>query len=126
MIVVIDAEVGLDDARVGPHLSWWAQSQQPAALDHQDAVAQSHDEAPVMLDEQHRHTTLTDPSDQRHEVGLLAGVHAGRRLVQQQHLRVAGQRPRYVQPALIAVRELTRQPVGLPAEADEIEPEPGG
>ena len=55
------------------------------------------------------------------EHGRLARVHAGGRLVEQQHRRPQGQRPGDLQPALVAVGEVAGVLPGRLADADEVE-----
>ena len=56
-----------------------------------------------------------------HQVGRLARVHPGGRLVEQQELRVGGQRAGDLEPALVAVGEVLGQFVVLAGEPDERE-----
>ena len=49
----------------------------------------------------------------------LLGVHARRRLVEEQELRVGRERPRDLEPALVAVREVAAQLVALALQAHE-------
>ena len=57
-----------------------------------------------MLNEQHGDLKrIPDPADVFHQLRRLRGIHARRRLVQQQQARIGRQRPQYLQPPLGAV-----------------------
>ena len=51
----------------------------------------------------------------------LLGVHPGRRLVQQQHLRLQRERPGDLEPALVAVGQVAGVARRRAADADEVE-----
>ena len=51
----------------------------------------------------------------------LRGVHAGRRLVEGEELRLGGERARDLEPALVAVREVARERVGALRDTDVVE-----
>ena len=51
----------------------------------------------------------------------LGRVHAGRGLVEREQLRLGGQRARDLEPALVAVRQVLREVVGAPRDADVVE-----
>ena len=59
-----------------------------------------------------------------------AGVEGGHRLVEQQHLRIEGERPRQRHPLGLAAGELVRAPVGETSQPEPLEPllrrRPGG
>jgi hypothetical protein len=57
-----------------------------------------------------------EAAQQAHELAGLALGHAGRRLVQQQERRLRGQRAGELEPALVAVRQVARDLVGLGGE----------
>ena len=94
-----------------------------AVVEDGDPVADAHDDAHVVLDEQDR-----QPSSSRMRpisaviVARLDGVHARRRLVEQQQLRLAGQRARDLQPPLVAVGQVAGQLVLAAPQADVVEP----
>ncbi len=92
-------------------------------VEDRDPFADSHDHLHVVLDEQDREIQLVaEMLDELGHLGRLAGVHAGGGLVQQQQLRLARQRARQLEPALVAVRQVLG-PVLLvaPRQADELE-----
>ena len=66
-------------------------------------------------------TLVAHPVDERGERRRLLRVHAGRRLVEQQQLRLQGQRPGDLEPALVAVRKVLGELVVGAADADELE-----
>ena len=106
------AQVGLDDARVGAHLGGLALGDLLAVVEHGDVLGDAHDDLHVVLDQHDRDAALVAQlvHELRELVGLLR-VHAGRRLVEQQQLRVGGQRAGDLDPPLVAVGEVDRGPV---------------
>src|SRR5262249_4337277 len=75
-----------------------------AAVDHVDAVADAHDDAHVVLDEQHAAAEARrDLGDQRHEVVALGVRHPGRGLVEEGEVRRGRQRPADADAALVAI-----------------------
>jgi hypothetical protein len=89
-------------------------------VEHADPVGDPHDDAHVVLDEEHRQLLLhAQLGDEVGELGGLLRVHAGRRLVEEQELRLRRQRPRHLQPALVAVGEVARELVVAPPQAGE-------
>ena len=74
-----------------------------------DPLADIHHEPHVVIDQQDRNRKLlANVADRLGQVLLFARVHAGRRLVEQQHLRLRGQRAHDFQTPLMAVAEATR------------------
>jgi len=87
-----------------------------AVVQHHHAVADVHHHAHVVLDQHHGGAELVVHIE--HEAAhvlLLFHVHAGHRLVEQQHLRLHGQRAAQVDTLLQAVGQLAhrRLAVGL-------------
>ena len=101
------AQVRLDDAGVGAHLFGRALGDALAVVEHGDAVADAHDHAHVVLDEQDGQAQLGAQlgDEPLHLLGLV-GVHARRRLIQQQQHRLAGQGAGDLQAALVAVGQV--------------------
>ena len=91
-----------------------------AVVEDGDAVADPHDDAHVVLDEEDREAELVaELRDQARHLGGLVGVHAGRRLVEEQELRLARERARDLEAPLVAVREVARQLLVAIRQADE-------
>src|SRR5581483_1269065 len=61
---------------------------------------------------------VAEAADHRHELVRLAGAHARRRLVQEEHARVGGEGPGQLDALLVAVREIAGQLVRLVGEPD--------
>src|SRR3954454_23637205 len=102
-------EVGLDDALVLAHLLRQTLGDLLAVIEHGDALRHAHHDLHVVLDQEDGEPTLVaELLHERGELRRLLRVHARRRLVEQQHLRVGRERPRYLEPALIAVGEVDR------------------
>ena len=70
-----------------------------------------------MLDQEHRKVLfVTEARDEAREVGSLLRVHARRRLVEQQQLRLGRERTRDLESALVAVGEVAPDHAVLPHE----------
>ena len=89
-------------------------------MQHGDAVRQFHHHLHVVLDDQDGEI-LGDAPHQLHRVVRLRGAHAGGRLVEAQQLRLGGERDADLQVALLAVREIGGQLVGLVEQADGLQ-----
>ena len=87
---------------------------------HRDLVAEREHHAHVVLDDQQR-AALGDRADQLHDVGRLLARHAGRRLVQQQDLRIGGERHADLERALLGVGEVAGEVVAPPGQAQLLE-----
>ncbi len=75
-----------------------------------------------MLDEQDGDAELVaDALDVLHELLGLGGVHAGRGLVEQQHLGVRSQRAQDFEPTLGSIREVARQRTGEFLHVEDVE-----
>src|SRR5262245_20005441 len=91
---------------------------QYATADHDDDPARElEDDVHVVLDEEHR-DRLRQLCDRSEERRALVPWYAGRRLIEQQHLRPGGERERDLEQPLLAVGELARQPVAVLAEPE--------
>ena len=75
-----------------------------------------------MLDQQDGDAAIADAADQLHEGVGLRGVHAGDRLVEQQHRRLGRQRERHADETLLAVGQRAGEIVGAAFEADPFAP----
>src|SRR3954451_16013695 len=82
-------EVGLDDALVLAHLLRQTLGDLLAVIEDRDALGYAHHDLHVVLDEEARDPALVaELLHARRELRRLVRVHARRRLVEQQHLRV--------------------------------------
>ena len=82
---------------------------EPAGVEHADAVAHLRDHAEVVADEEHRRVELgLQVRDEIEHLGLDRRVEAGRRLVEDQQRRVLGERHRDHDALLHPARELVR------------------
>src|SRR3954469_21747206 len=82
-----------------------ALGEEPAVVQHQDAVRDAHDELHPVLDKDHR-ALLVEPEDQVHHGAGLLRAHAGGRLVEEEKPRVAGEGHRDLEAALVAVGQV--------------------
>ena len=89
-------------------------------MEHGDPLRQLHDHLHVVLDDQDRQV-LGDAAHQLHRVVGLGRAHAGGRLVEAQELRLGGERDADLEIALLAVREIGGELVGLAAQADRLQ-----
>ena len=74
-----------------------------------------------MLDQEHRHAFRSDLFDQLHQLPFFLGRGAGRRLVEQQKVWVAGQGAGDFQAALVAVRQVAGVIVGMLLNPHEVQ-----
>src|SRR4051794_1155877 len=116
------AEVRRDDLGVDADGGRVALRDQPPVVEDLDPVAQVHHERDVVGDQDDRDPELVaEPPDEAQQVLRLDRVHAGVGLVEQQHLRPGADRPRDLQPALVAVRQAAGGPVREPGEPEQLE-----
>ena len=98
-------EVGLDDAWVRLDLGGVALGDLLAVVEHRDALRDAHDHPHLVLDEEDRDPQLVaQVPDEVGQLGRLRGVHARRRLVEEEQARLVGERPADLEPALVAIR----------------------
>ena len=98
------AQVGFDDLGIVADLIRGALGDDTAEIQHRDALADAHDQAHVMLDQQHSDVELiADAADGLGQLSGFRGVHTRGRLIQQQQLGAGGQRTHDLQTALCAI-----------------------
>src|SRR3954449_351915 len=91
--LVWDAEIGVDDVLVRPHLVRRAVADLLAVIEHDDAVGDVHHHAHVVLDQHDgRAVVVVDVEDEAAHVLLLFDVHPGHWLIEQQDGRFGGER----------------------------------
>ena len=78
------------------------------------------DDVHVVLDQEHR-VVLRDPLNELGGPPLAFLGHAGRRLIQQQQLRIGGDQHAELEPLPLAVRERVGGVIGLVGKLDELE-----
>ena len=91
----------------------------PAEVEHDDLVADLHDQVHVMLDDDQGEARSFQLQNELPEPGGFHLVHARGRLVQQEKARAEGQGPGDLHPALVAVGQGARDSArpGPPARA---------
>ena len=94
-------------------------------IENGDAVAQTHDQLDVVLDQQNGHAVVANFFQEPAQLRRFRRVHSRRGLVERQQLRFRGKSACDFQPALIAVGEIPRQRAGVLADADIAEQFPG-
>src|SRR5262245_26192266 len=82
-----------------------------------DAVGDLHDDLHLVLDEHHR-AGVGQPADEHRGLLRLLRAHAGRRLVEEEQRGIAGQGDGDLQMPFLAMREMSRQEMGPPAQPD--------
>src|SRR5512140_1099856 len=87
---------------------------------HDDLVRDLHDERQVVLHEQHGDAHVADPRDQPSHFVRFPHVQAGRGFVEQEELRLAGERPADLDDALLAVGEADRLRPGMGDDAEQL------
>ena len=107
--------------RVRLHLGRRAERDDLAEVEHVDVVARAHHETHVVLDQQDRETGAGELDEQLGELGGLGLVESGRRLVEQHHARLRGERARQLDEALGPGREAVDALVGDRREADALQ-----
>ena len=84
-----------------------------AVVEHDDVVGDPHDDAHVVLDQQHRDAVLVaDEAQQLVQLGGFARVEAGGRLVEAEQRRVGAHGAGDLQPALGAIGQVAGRVVG--------------
>ncbi len=99
-----------------------AEGERPAEVHGEDAVGEVHDQAHVVLDQDHREVQLgTDVEDEPgHVLGLL-DVHAGHRLVEQQQLGLHRQGAAELDALLDAIRQHPDQLLAVALDLEEVD-----
>src|SRR6516225_7987823 len=85
-------EIGGDHICILLHLARRSLSNELAEIKHRNPIGDVHDEAHVMLDEQHGDAGRGDCAQQRSEARRLATIETRRRLIEQQKLGLRGER----------------------------------
>src|SRR6516165_10754845 len=94
------SEIGGDDFRIADHVRRLALDQHLAEIEHDGAVDQRHHDLHDMLDHQHGDAGVADAPHQLNAGLRLDRGQAGQHLVEQQELRLGGERTRDFEPAL--------------------------
>ena len=104
-----DQTAGVWVTGVGEELAHRRVLDELAGIHHADAVADRRDDAEVVRDVDHRHAELgAQPTQQVEDLRLRRHVETGRRLVEDDELRIAGERHRDHHALLLPARELVR------------------
>ena len=113
------AQVGLDHARIAAHFGGRTGRDQLAELEHEDLVADAQHEAHVVVDQEHRRAAVGEPAQPAPELGALARVQPGRRLVQAQQPRAHRDRARHPDQLALPLRQVARHQLRRPVELDQ-------
>src|SRR5664279_4764854 len=100
----VPAEIGFGNGRIAPHLGGSALGDLASEIQHMNAVGNVHHDPHLVFDHQHGDAELV--ADVQYKTGNVLGlllVHARHHFVEQQQLRLAGQRPRQFDALLLAV-----------------------
>src|SRR6266581_985889 len=112
------AEVGVEHALVTLDLGGWALGDLDAPVHDEDPLAVVHDDVHVVLDDRDRLAHLLKPVDVVEQVLEQRPVDAGRRLVEQDQVRIGHEGPRELQELLLPVGEA---PAVLGAQGREVD-----
>src|SRR5688500_13088630 len=116
------AEVGLDDLGIAAHLVGRAVADLAAVVEHHHAVGDVHHDAHVVLDQHDgRAELVVDVEDEAAHVLLLLDVHAGHRLVEQQHLGLHRERAAQVDALLQAVGHAAHRRLAVGLDLEEVD-----
>src|SRR5882672_1825365 len=116
------SEIGVEHRLVLAHLLGRAVGDLAAVVQHDHAVGDVHDHAHVVLDERHRRAELAvHVEDEAAHVLFLLDVHAGHGLVEQQELRLGGQRPRQLHALLQAIGQRARRRLADGLDLQEVD-----
>src|SRR5574343_1095916 len=119
---VAGAEVRADHVLVGPHLVGGAVADLLAVVQHHHAVGDVHHHAHVVLDQDDGGAEfLVDVEDEAAHVLFLLDVHAGHRLVEQQHAGLHGQGAAQVDALLQAVGQAAHRGLAEGLDLEEVD-----
>jgi hypothetical protein len=93
---------------IGRDICWPPASNYFAGIEHGESIGDRHDEAHVVLDQQHGAACLPHLVDDRAEFICFGGSHACRRFVKQRQLRIADQGAGDFAVALLDQRQVAR------------------
>ncbi len=111
--LVLAPEIGLDDVGVGLDLGRSSFRELAPEIERHDVIGDRHDEAHVMLDQQHGHVALVaDAADQVAEHIDFFMIEAAGGFVEQQDLRIGGERTRELDALLGAEGQSRHHRVG--------------
>src|SRR6266446_206676 len=119
------SEISFDDAAIVAHGLGRSVGDRASRAEHGDLIADIHHQADDVLDEDQRHALLiADAPQQRVELGDPVDAQSDGRLVEEHDLRLADQRARNLDHALLAERQIGCGPVRKLGHADELERAP--
>ena len=119
--VVVGAEVGVDHGGVGHHRVGRALGHEPSLGHHRDPVGDVADDVHVVLDEEHGHALVAQALDVAQQRLRERRVHAGHRLVEHDHRRVAHQRPGHLEQLALPAGEAAGVVVLLLQQVEPLE-----
>ena len=123
---LIGAEIGRDHLGIVADGLRRAFGDLDAVVHHHDVVGNFHHHRHVVLDQQDRRAVVSaDREQELAQRGAFARVQSGCRLVETEQGRFGTHRTRDFEPALIAVRQITRGVVGALQQSNAIEPASG-
>src|SRR5574343_1446228 len=122
LLSVRGAEVSPDHVFVVAHFIGRAVADLLAVVQHHDAVRDVHHHAHVVLDQHDGGAEfVVHVEDEAAHVLLFFQVHAGHRLVQQQHLRLHGQRAPQIHPLLQTIGQLPHGGLAVGLDFQEVD-----
>ena len=118
VLVVVRAEVGVDDALVAHHGVRRTLGDHLALGHHDDPVGDVADHVHVVLDEQHRAALVAQRLHVPEQRLLQGGVHAGHRLVEHHQLGVGHQGPGHLEQLALAAGQRAGEVLALLVEQE--------
>jgi hypothetical protein len=112
-------EVCRRNGGIGPDVCRAAVGDEPSEVQHVDLVAHVRHEVHVVIDEEDRRPLVADVTQAAAQPLALAGVEPACRFVQEEHRRVADERPGDRHELALALGELTDRTLGMCGQAQE-------
>ena len=113
------AKIRFDDLGLDADFRRQSVGNQPAAVEHRDAIAGLHHHAHIVLDQQHAQSGAGELAQQRGQARFVGGRKSGGRLVEQQGVGPAGQRARDFHQAPVDEGQVVCAHLGVAVEADQ-------
>ncbi len=121
LVANLHAQVGIDHFLVVLDFVGGALGDLLAEVQHRDLVGDVHHQAHVVLDQQDGDAPVADLKEEFHQGFGLGGVQPGRRLVEQEELRIGDEGPCQLEHPLPAVGQTLRLRELLAAKPDKLQ-----
>src|SRR6266550_7928834 len=115
------SEVGIEDGGIGAYLRRRPARDHPTSVQHNHRLAQLHDKAHVVLDDQKRHAASVEVANVSAQPVDHHGVEPSSRFVEHEQLRLGHQSRRQLQQFLLPEGQAARRLVAEEADAKELQ-----